>query len=109
MVLGRSDVSSYPWERIKHYLYYNLMGREYGDSHIYYPTLKLQYLGVHRKVIPIVFRGARINPVSPFPEDRTYIILTSSEEDVMISHDLYNLVLDSSEEECGSTVTLHKI
>ena len=47
----------------------------------------------------------RSNPISPFPEDRKCITLTSSEEDGMKSHDLHNLVSDSSEEECDSTAT----
>ena len=61
------------------------------------------------KVIPILFRGTKNNPVSSFPEDIKYITLTSSDEDGVISHDLCNLVLDNSEEACDSTVALLKI
>ena len=85
------------------------MGRLYGGSLLYYPPLKLQCLDMLSKCIPIFFRGARSNPVSPFPEDRKCITLTSNEEDEMISRDICNLVLDISEEECDSTVEPLKI
>ena len=52
---------------------------------------------VFSKVVPIFFRGARSNPVSPFPEDRKFITLISIEEDGMISHNLCNLVLEIPE------------
>ena len=47
----------------------------------------------------------RSNPISPFPEDRKCITLTSCEEDGMKAHDLRKLVSDDSEEECDSTAT----
>ena len=73
------------------------MGREYGESLVYYPTLTFQCLDVRLEVITIFFRGARSKPVSPFTGDIKYITFTLSEEDGIISHDLCNLVLDSPE------------
>ena len=64
------------------------MGMEYGDSLIYYPTIKLQCLDVRSKGIPILFRGTRINPVYPFTEDRKCTTLTSIKEDGMVYHNL---------------------
>ena len=59
--------------------------------------------------IPILSRETKRNPLSPFPEDRKFITLTSSKGDGMKSHDLYNLVLDISEEKCDSAVAMLKI
>ena len=75
------------------------MGGEYGYYLLYYPTLKLHCLDVRSKGIPILFRGARSNPVSPFPEDRKFRTLASSEEGGMISYNLCDLVLCSLEQE----------
>ena len=61
------------------------------------------------KGVPIFSRVSRSNLVSPFPEDIKFITLTSSEEDGMIYHGLYNLVLYISEEDYGSPVVLLKI
>ena len=54
----------------KKYLCHNWMGGEYRDSLLYYPTLKFQCLDVCIKGIPILLRGTRSNPLSPFLGDR---------------------------------------
>ena len=40
MALGPLDIYSYPWRRIENYLCNNLMVGEYGNSLLYYPSLK---------------------------------------------------------------------
>ena len=52
-----------------------------GDSLLYPPTLKLQLPYAHFRGFVILFRVARINPVSIFPEDIKSINLTSNEKD----------------------------
>ena len=109
MALGPLYVSSYSWQMIKIIFSIIKLVGNMGDYIIYYSTLKFHYFDVCCEGIPILFRGTRSNPIPPFPEDRKCIALTSSEEDEMISHDLHNMILYSSEEECGSTVSLLKI
>ena len=90
MALGTLEVSSYPWKIIHNCLHQNYYL-------LYYPTLKLQCLDACWGYFTIFFRGARSNTLSPFPEDRRFITLTSSNEDGIIFHDLRNLVSDRSE------------
>ena len=64
------DMFYYPQLRIKNYLLNNLMGREYGDSLLYCPTLKLQCIDMLSKGVTI-YSGTK--------EETQYIFLLKIE------------------------------
>ena len=91
-VLYPTSVWHCPWTWIWCFHYPNHLTSK--QSIYFWLSYLLPFAKVLRKGIPFLFREARINPVSPFTQDRLFITFTSSEEDGMISHDLWNLVLD---------------